>query len=101
MSTIEETGYDDDIFINSKYDTETMRYLRESLFETKNKYDESYLPHLKMHLILIFCHTIIILRMLIVEQYESVSYILSNFTIEDLRCNDIYKLIVFENDYYP
>ena len=142
MSTIEETGYDDKIFINSKYDTETMRYLRESLFETKNKYDESYSATFKdAHFD--FCHTIIILRMLIVEQYESVSYIItengeikytfdnkiraidrmnkicsnvkygghhmeignldgvSNFTIEDLRGNDIYKLIVSKNDFYP
>ena len=141
MSTIEETGYDDKIFINSKYDTETMRYLRESLFETKNKYDESYSATFKDALNLDFCHTIIILRMLIVEQYESMSYIitengeikytfdnkiraidrmikicsnvkygghymeignldgLSNFTIEDLRCNDMDKLIVSKNDF--
>ena len=145
MSTIEETGYDDDIFNHSKYDTKTMKYLRESLFETKNKYDEAYDSNtaFKDALNLDFCHAIIILRLLIVEQYESVSYIItengeikytfdnkvraidrmnkicsnvkygghymeigyvdgvSNFTIEDLRGNDIYKLIVSKNDIYP
>ena len=141
MSTIEETGYDDDILIESNMNRTMIDLV--SLFETKNKFDESYNTAFKDALNLDFCHAIIILRMLIVEQYEIVSYIItengeikytfdnkiraidrmnkicsnvkygdhymeignldgiSNFTIEDLRGNDIYKLIVSKNDIYP